>query len=202
MSRQLSAILSTTLLFSIIAASATAIDIPMSTEPVQLSEKYTNTEKNYSINYPSNWTKADVPKLDIVLFAPPKKSGTNAYATMNIVSEKLGSGITLERFYSESAANLASALKEVEIEKTGNTQISGVLSKWILYTHVLQNIKFRVLQYFFVFDETVYLLTFSAAADEFDTYLPEFEEIALSFKILKPTASNNQQAIPQAGITK
>lgn len=167
-------------------------------QPVTLSEKYTNTEKNYSIEYPTDWKKNDVPRLDLVLFAPSKGPDANSHASMNIVSEKVGPGITLEQFYSESASNLTTALKDVQVEKTGNSQLNGVPTKWLLYTHVMQNIKFRVMQYFMVAQETVFLLTFSAVAENFDSYKPEFEAIANSFKLVKSAPLIAPAATPVA----
>lgn len=155
----------------------------------ELKEHYTNTEKNYTITYPSSWKKTNVPRLDVVLFAPPKSPEDNAHASMNIVSEKVGAGITLDQFYSESAANLKTALQDVVVEKTGSADINGIPTKWILYTHVMQNVKFRVLQYFIAHHETVFLLTFSSAVDSFDSYRHDFDEIAKSFKLEKQLPS-------------
>jgi hypothetical protein len=146
-------------------------------------EKYTNHDKGYSLDYPADWKKSDVPQLDLVLFAPTKGKDENPHASMNIVSEKVGKGINLEQFYSESAANLSGALKEVSVEKSGLTLLNGTPSKWMLYTHTMQGIKFRVLQYFIVAQETIFLITFSASAEDFDRYQSDFKAIANSFKI-------------------
>jgi hypothetical protein len=158
------------------------------TQTVQL-EKYTNSEKGYSIEYPSDWKKNDVPQLDLVLFAPTQKNDDKPHASMNIVSEKVGPGINLEQFYSESANNLTSALKDVQVEKTGSIQLNGTTSKWMLYTHVMQGVKFRVLQYFIVAEETIFLMTFSASDEDFNQYRQDFENIASTFKVFKTAAS-------------
>lgn len=172
-------------------------------------EIYTNTEKGYSLEYPSDWKKSDVPQLDLVLFAPSKENNENPHASANIVSEKVGGSITLEQFYSESAANLKSALKDVQVEKSGSSALSGVPSKWVLYTHVLQGVKFRVMQYFVVAEETIFLITFSSSAQDFDYYRPDFERIANSFKITPPAElkssivpSNSRSTTPNAPTIK
>ena len=173
--------------FSVIAAES------RDAQTAQL-EKYTNAEKGYSIEYPSDWKKNDVPQLDLVLFAPAKETGEMPHASVNIVSEKVGKGISLEQFYSESAANLATALKEVQVEKSGTADLNGVTGKWIQYTHVMQGVKFKVLQYFIVGDETIFLITFSSTADEFEQYRSQFEQIANSFKVANATASAAKKA--------
>lgn len=147
-------------------------------------ETYTNAEKGYSIDYPIEWKKNDVPQLDLVLLAPSEKD-ERAHASMNIVSEKVGPEINLERFYNESANNLSSALKDVKVDKSGTASLNGTQSKWIQYTHVMQGVTFKVLQYFVVANDTIYLLTFSAAEPDFDKYRAEFEQIVNTFKITK-----------------
>ena len=159
-------------------------ETPISTEVPSL-EKYVNKEKNYSIEYPSDWKKSDVPRLDIVLFAPQKSKEVESYASMNIVAEKVGPEITLNQFYTESTSNLKEALSNVQIEKIGESQMNGVPSKWTLYVHEMKNIKFKVLQYFIVTNETVYLMTFSSTTDTFGDYQKDFEKIAASFHLTK-----------------
>lgn len=154
-------------------------------------ETFVNSETHYSLQYPSDWKKNDVPQIDLVLFAPIKEKDGRP-ASMNIFSEKVGGGITLEQFYTESAANLTAALKEVQVEKTGNNQINGTNVKWIQYTHVMKDVKFRVLQYFVVANETLFLLTFSSAADDFESYRADFDKIVNSFKVLTEAPANAQ----------
>lgn len=194
---------------SIEAANATLTkEAPTSTQTAT-TEKFTNSEKGYSLDYPSDWKKSDVPQLDLVLFAPPRGQDAIPHASLNIVSEKVGSEIHLEQFYSESAANLSTALKEVHVEKSGSSQLNGTPSKWVIYTHVMQGMQFRVLQYFIVANESIYLVTFSTIADDFETYRPEFEKIINSFKITHAEATktsapkinvNIEQNQPQSAV--
>lgn len=160
-------------------------EAPLQKQTVTL-EKYTNQDNGYTIEYPSDWKKNEVPQLDLVLFSPSKGNDETAHASLNIVSEKVGSEINLDKFYSESASNLASALKDVQIEKTGLIELNGTPSKWMLYTHIMQGFKFQVLQYFVVANDTIFLITFSSQAAHFDLYRQDFENIANSFKVTNP----------------
>lgn len=148
-------------------------------------EKYVNQEKHYSIEYPKDWRKGDLPRLDLVIFSPPKGADSTSHATMNIISEHVGDAVTLDQFYNESLKHLKADLQETDIEKNGDTNIDNIPIKWILYTHKMLQNKFRVLQYFIVSNGTIYLLTFSAAADEFDQFRAEFGTIVSSFRIIK-----------------
>jgi len=150
--------------------------------------KYTNADKKYSIEYPSNWRKEDMPKLDLVLFAPLVDDQQEPQGSINVISEKVDDSVTLDQFYNESHSSLTTTLKEVEVKKSGSKQINGIDTKWVTYTHVMQGVKFEVIQYFVVAkDENqkrVYLMTFSAVGDSFDAYQPLFEKTASTFKVL------------------
>lgn len=167
-------------------------EIKEQTQNVKL-ETYTNTDAGYSIEFPADWQKNDVPELDLVLFAPNKKTAEHPHASMNIVSNNVGAKIDLEQFYSESEKNLTAVLKDVRVDKTGSHLLNGTPSKWVLYTHVMNGMKFRVLQYFIVSGEMIFLMTFSAEDDDFSDYRSDFENIASTFKIIK----SKTPAIPE-----
>lgn len=171
-------------IFSSINAAESSIEAPPK-EVGATTEKYTNKEKLYSIDYPSDWQKKEVPSIDFVLFAPPKGTDTQVHASMNVIAEKIDTPVNLNQFYKESVSNITTELKDVKIESSGETRLNDTQSKWVLYSHKMQDIGFRVLQYFVVSKDRVYLLTFSALSEDFATYKSEFEKIANSFKLLK-----------------
>jgi hypothetical protein len=148
-------------------------------------EKYVNSEKHYEIEYPKQWQRKEAPRFDLILFITAKNTQNEIHATMNILSEYVGPSVTLDRFYSESLANLVAELKDTKVESSGERTLHDVPSKWVIYTHTLHGLKLRVLQYFIVANDYIYLMTFSALADEFSEYLPDFEKIAASFRMLK-----------------
>jgi hypothetical protein len=181
--------------FALVILASYALTLNAKEEPPQTSviqpaqqEHYVNAEKGFALDYPANWKKSDIPQLDFILFAPSTQANGFPHASMNIVSEKVGAEVTLEQFYKESADNLQKALKDVNVEKSGSSNLSGVPVKWLLYTHNMQGVTFRVIQYFVVANESIYLITFSAANDAFDSYLPAFEEILRSFKLQETPA--------------
>lgn len=147
-------------------------------------EKYVNEEKGYSIEYPKDWHKQEIPRLDIVLLSPPKDAESQSHATMNLVSENVGEKVTLDQFYAESVKHLTAELQEVKIEKTGDLTIHGVPSKWIEYSHKMVDTHFRVLQYFLIAQENIYLMTFSATTEDFEHFRSTYESIATSFREL------------------
>lgn len=153
--------------------------------PIRAVEKYVNDEKHYSIEYPKEWQRQELPRLDLVLFSPARNTEKTSHATMNIISENVGETITLDQFYNESVKHLKADLQEPQIENSGDITIDHIPAKWVLYNHQMMQNKFRVLQYFIVSKGTIFLLTFSSAADDFDHFRSDFERIASSFRVLK-----------------
>jgi hypothetical protein len=149
-----------------------------------LKGHFINNKFNYEIDYPAQWEKKDAPPLDVILFAPIKPGQLHSNATMNIISEKIGTDVTLDKMYSESVKNLSAELKELHIEGSGDAQLNGIPTKWILYTHVMQSLKYTVLQYFIYSGETFNLITFSSPSETFSEFRSDFENIASSFRLL------------------
>lgn len=158
---------------------------------------YVNKEKKYEIQYPKSWqTRAASDQFDLVLVAPPKPSEKQISATMNLLSEQVGSNLTLDQFFNENIPNVMTELKEAKIENSGAQNLNGVPSKWALYTHKMNDLDLKVLQYFIIANERAYLITFSTINDEFPLYKKEFDDIAASFRLLKspPSASLRPQS--------
>lgn len=169
-------------IFSSLVSSISYADSVGTAAPSLKMEVFENKAKNYSIEFPSNWDRKEVPPLDLVLFAPPAPGSMQPHASMNLVSEKVDMDVGLDQFYNESVKNLSNELKDVKIEESGNVNLNNAKSKWVLYTHVMQGVKFSVLQYFIVHEHAIFLLTFSSVENEFSHFRPEFEKIASTFK--------------------
>jgi hypothetical protein len=151
-----------------------------------LKGHYVNKEHNYQIDYPVQWEKRQSPPLDLILFAPLKPGALHSNATMNLISQNIGSGVTLDQVYEQSIKNLTSELKDVQIQTSGEAKLNGIPSKWVRYTHAMKGMKFTVLQYFILQGENVYLMTFSTPTDQYEAYRSDFENIASSFRSLSP----------------
>lgn len=179
--------------------SPTTTTAPTKEEAPQKEElkTYVNKEKKYEVQYPKSWqTRAASDQFDLVLVAPPKPSEKQISATMNLLSEHVGSALTLDQFFNENIPNVMTELKEAKIEDSGTQSLNGVTSKWALYTHRMNDLDLKVLQYFIIANERAYLITFSTINDEFPLYKNEFDDIAASFRLLKspPSASLRPQS--------
>lgn len=171
------------LLASSVALSGAETAATEKVAPVQLDETYVNKENGYSISYPKEWQKKEVPRLDLTLIAP-KEPHAKMHASMNIISEKVGPTVTLDEFYTESIKQLQKELKDVQVVNSGDRTFGAVKGKWVDYTHTMGDIKLRVAQYFALDHETVFLITFSSIDTDFDDYKAEFDAIIASFHLV------------------
>lgn len=186
------------LLLLIGSATVTAAETAPATEKatsIELGETYVNKDTGYSISYPKDWQKKEVPRLDLTLIAP-KEPHAEMHASMNIISEKIGSSVSLDEFYKESIKQVQSELKDVHVEKSGDHMFGKIPGKWTVYTHAMGEIKLRVAQYFTISNDTVYLVTFSSIDKDYDDYEAEFEAIINSFKLLSPEAPKSKETAP------
>lgn len=146
--------------------------------------RYNNEVKNYQLDYPTAWQRKDLQQLDLFLFAPLKTPEQEVPANINIISEKVGPEFTLDKFYTQSVTNLLKQLTDINIEKSGDINIDGTQAKWIQYKHRVMSVNLKVMQYFFMDDNILYLITMSAPVDDFDKFQPEFNTIMKSFHFM------------------
>lgn len=155
----------------------------------QISLRYENKEKHYALEYPATWQKREAARLDLSITPPNKlpagEEPSDPEASVNILSENMGETVPLERFSSESIANLKTGLKDVQVLKTGDQSLHGTPAKWVLYTHEMQGLKLEVLQYFAVANDQAFIFTFAAPAKTFESFRGDFEKIAASFELTK-----------------
>lgn len=166
---------------------ATHLSSTSQTEQVLNWSQYTNTQKNYGIDYPAQWEKKEIPSLDLVVFSPIKDEKNPVHGSMNTIAEKMEEPISLDQFFSESITNLSEELQEFNKENEGKWELDGQPAKWIEYSHVMEGMQFRVIQYFMISNDMVYLLTFSAPEADFARDRPIFNQIAHTFHFLNTT---------------
>lgn len=152
------------------------------------SSKYTNSENEYTLQFPERWqVERNFMGLDAFAASPSIDQNENrSEANISVQSSSLKKEYTLNEFYSENVTPLSSGLTDFKILETGNVLLNGVRGKMILYNHSTQEgLKLRVKQYFVVNDHKGYIITGSSIANEFDRYTPMFESTAKTLRFFK-----------------
>ena len=70
------------------------------------------------------------------------------------------------------------------IVTSGDADLNGIPSKWMLLAMPGKEIVFQTLQYLLVAKQVCYYISFMAPADKFEDTLPEFEKVLTSFKLI------------------
>jgi uncharacterized caspase-like protein len=110
---------------------------------------------------------------------------------INLVTEKIPDGmkLTTKQYFDLSLQNLPRLLRKVKIIEAGKAfQLNGLEFYRVSYTHEQamqgQTLKARVLQYFYLQNETsiAYVITFSDLTANYDQHVADMEEVMQSFQ--------------------
>lgn len=147
---------------------------------------YENSDLGFSLQYPSEWSKAESFSPPSVSFQSPRTSITDqAPESIAITTELITSGISLES-YSDSALNLLrEQFPSIGLIEITNSTLSGYPAKQVIYTYSMDGIELQNLQIWTLVDNMVYAVTYGGIVDEFDDSLDIVNNLIKSFQITK-----------------
>lgn len=158
--------------------------LPPVTEEAKQNPIFQESDKGYSITFPSQWHwQRDFMGLDVFAPAPIKNEQTGSLGNISVVSGKLDNEINLETFFNTNVDNLKKALRDVKVLETGKAFVDGTEARKIVYSHTMGDMKLRVLQYFVLKNGTGYIITCTASEEEFPKYADSFDASIRSFKL-------------------
>lgn len=141
------------------------------------------TKKGFSIKTPENWeTKEELMGMAFVTLSPQEGPADDFRENVNIIVEDLPRTLSLEEYYELSLANVRQLLTEFEEYESGQSSINGCDTKWLVYSHRMGIFNIKVLVYSLIKGRRAYVITCSAAHDQFSIYRPQFEGIAGTFR--------------------
>jgi hypothetical protein len=150
------------------------------------SSRFADYEKGYIFQFPEHWqVQRSFMGLDAFAAAPANKTESRSEANISVQAYPLQEGMTLNEFYLANITPLPAGLNNFKIIETGKAAFNGFEGKMAIYNHTAQNgLKFRVRQYFIVNGQMGYIITGSCIANEFDKYMPIFEQSAKTLRFL------------------
>jgi hypothetical protein len=159
-------------------------------EEAKQSPLFTETDKGYSITFPSQWQwQRDFMGLDVFASAPSKDVQSTFLANISVISGQIGKDVSVDAFFNENMENLKKALREVKVVETGKIFIDGLEGRKVVYNHSMADIHLRVAQYFVVKNGIGYIVTGTALEEGFPKFVDTFEAAVRSFKLLQPAAT-------------
>lgn len=159
-------------------------------------ERIHNAESGYSLTIPDGWSvQRDFLGADVI--ATLETGGIPLMA--NVVIEPLPAGISLEEYFAASLELVGLLLPGYEEHDRGRETLNGVPALWLIYSWDMNGSRRTNLAYFVAQAGMGYVLTLTAAANDFDAALPIFRSIAASFRFdAAPEESRPEIHIPRA----
>jgi hypothetical protein len=134
----------------------------------------------FTIKYPTDWSKPQQQQNgNVVLFLTPTN---NAAENLNVQVANLSANETLATVTKDITSAAQSNDNFTQIEAT-NTTLAGLPAYKIVYTATVNGDQLKALQTWTVKDSKVYVITYKAAPNNYDTYASTAQQMIDSFQI-------------------
>ena len=141
-------------------------------------------DSSFSISYPKTWTldRSGENGTSFYLFSPFLSSNDVFQENVNfIIQDVKGYGITLDEYTQFSIDDIGKSIQNSRILENIRKNAHGLSYHKMVYTGEINGFNLTFMQYYWVENEKVYLLTFTAEPDQFSKYLPVADMILNSF---------------------
>jgi len=156
------------------------------TQSTPIDEWEPLTENNYSLNYPKDWelNKSGLMGTSFILFSPLSSEKDQFKENINLLVQDLtGHNLNLEKYAKLSEGQIKTMITDGNILESKTVATDTLSHHQIIYTgrQGVFNLKFE--QYYWVIDDTAYVLTLTCEESQFKNYQKIGEEILNSFKL-------------------
>jgi hypothetical protein len=130
-------------------------------------------DKDYSIRYPTNWTLDRSGKMDLefMLLAEPTSPFNPFRQNINLLVMELEESMTLDEFTRLSEEQIETQVVDGKLlESRRITHLHGEFHR-LAYSGKSAKFNLKFLQYFWLRNGRIYLLTLTCEIDKFDDYL-------------------------------
>jgi hypothetical protein len=148
----------------------------------------TFSDKNYTVQYPSNWELNQSGQMgtSLILFSPLENEKDQFKENINLIIQDLtGRNIDLDKFVEISEGQVKTMItKSSLIESTRMKNSNPEFHKMIyLGEQGIFSLKFE--QYFWIINQQAYILTLTCEQTKFSDYKETGEKILNSFSLMK-----------------
>ena len=165
-----------------VAAATAACLAGCSSKPATPGQ-YTSTKDGFTIIAPTTWEKKEGFMGSTVLFLEPQAEPSDTFReNVNVVVEKLPSGMGLDGYVKASNDNMAKLMTDYSEISSARVKLGGNDAQRIVYQHRMGVYNLKVLIYLVVQGGRGYVLTCSATVDQYDSHEPTFEDTCKTFQ--------------------
>jgi hypothetical protein len=147
---------------------------------------YENPTYGVKMSYPAYLKKQEDISGGIVFFLSPQGSATDAYpANLDILVQNISSSpASLEEFTNLSIAQMREMVPDYNITDSRKATLSKEDAYLLSYTGTQGLLKLKWMSVYTIKNDTLYLITYTAGADKFSSYLPTVSKMLDSFEIM------------------
>jgi serine/threonine-protein kinase len=168
---------------------------------------YENTTYGIKIQYPAGFGWQPVPSNKpfeanainyIVAFrSPPDRVSDTVIETVNIALENLPpeENILLDAYSTLQISILTQSATDFDLKESTPTILAGIPAHKIVYSETLQQLPITVMQVWAIKDNKAYILTYTAEAAKYSTYLPVVQKMFDSFELIGSTSGANNSTV-------
>ncbi|MDD2656271.1 MAG: PsbP-related protein [Patescibacteria group bacterium] len=147
---------------------------------------YNNEDEGITIDYPSDWevTPGDG-KVMIASFFSPLQSATDEFQeSVGIMIQDFSEvGMDLAKFDKQNTEALGQYMENFKITKHEDTEVDGEPGKFLIFTGTYpgQDTPTATVQSYTVFEDYVYVLTYTGKQGDFEKFVTTAQEMFKSF---------------------
>ena len=146
---------------------------------------YQNENQGFKIDYPAEWSQQNRDDFIAtgVMFISEREDENDFQERVSVLVENLPPDTSLAKYTEESLAEI----KKLSDPETDNPQITTLGKKEgrkVIYNGEENGYPVQRMQTWLVEDNLAYVITYTAAPDMYDTYLPAVEKMIQSFEII------------------
>jgi hypothetical protein len=141
---------------------------------------YSNPNLGFTLEYPSNWTKQE----SLAFVSPQVGIGNQAPELITIDTEVLPTlDFSLDTYTNLTLRQAQESLQDFKLLNSSSTTLAGLPAHMIVYSFTpSQNTTLQNLATWAIKDGMVYIITYIAAPEEFESSLPALRSVLDTFR--------------------
>ncbi|MCK5215058.1 MAG: hypothetical protein KAR05_06860 [Candidatus Omnitrophica bacterium] len=167
------------------------IIVVLSAIKVTIYETYISQEHQFKVKYPTHWRLIENPSGEgIVAFLAPKTYELDLFQeSVNITTQPVQTTSSLPRITEKIIMQIIGTFENnVEILVSDRTYVKNFSAYKFAYTTNDDSIEnpIQYMHVWFVVNNEIFIITYAAQQDDWDTYMKYFTAIVKSFRVLSP----------------
>ena len=151
---------------------------------LQNNQKVEHSTKEYTIQYPQDWTFDSSGQMNttFILFSKPEQQDTFRENVNLMIQDLTGMNLDLNG-YTKLSVNQIKGIKDSEIFESKDLKKDGMTYHQIIWKGFVSGRKLKFKQLYFIKDNKAYLVTLTCAENAYDDYVKTGTIILNSFTL-------------------